>query len=163
MPHVRVRSNCQIFPEVLVSFASPVSTKKVEPKTPVREKIASTINIYRTPNGRLSQEGWEKVMQDLQDSCIKMSLSGVKKIGHRWWQQKKADVPVINISVARKRKSCGTPTMLTLEITRRMMAIQAENYGNLSCRTLCGKVKDEGMNFAHHTVYGWFIVRHLKC
>ena len=56
-----------------------------------------------------------------------MSLKGVKKVGYLWWKQKKAGVPVAKISVARKRKNCGVVTLLTPEIARRMMAIQAEH------------------------------------
>ena len=57
-----------------------------------------------------------------------MSLKGVKKIGYLWWKQKKDGVPVSKISVSRKRKQkCGRPTVLTANIARRMVAIQAEN------------------------------------
>ena len=54
---------------------------KVEPRTPQREVIASTINFYRGSNGRVKAEGWEEVMKELEKAKIKMSLSGVKKIG----------------------------------------------------------------------------------
>ena len=51
------------------------------------------------------------------------------------------------ISVARKRKQkCGSGSKLTPEIARRMMAIQAENFGKLSYRRLCGKMELEGYN-----------------
>ena len=117
----------------LASSSSPVrTTKKVEPKTPQRDIIASTINIYRGTNGRVSAHGWEQVIKDLHDSNITMSLKGVKKIGYPWWNQKKSGVPVTEISVARNRKKCGRSTPLTPTIARRMMAIQAENFGKLS-------------------------------
>ena len=108
---------------------SPVrTTTKVEPRTPTRDVIASTINIYRGTNGRVSAAGWEQVKKDLEDSNIMMSLKGVKKIGYHRWKQKKAGVPVTQISVSRKRKEkCGRPTVLTSDIARRMMAIQAKN------------------------------------
>ena len=85
----------------LASSASPVpTTKKVEPKTPTRDVIASTINIYRGTNGRVSAAGWEQVKKDLEDSNIMMSLKGVKKIGYVWWKQKKEGAPVSKISVS---------------------------------------------------------------
>ena len=119
------------------------TTKKVEPRTPQRDVIASTINYYRGTNGRVSAAGWEQVKKDLKDSNIMMSLNGVKKIGYQWWKQKKAGVPVTQNSVSRKRKEkCGRPTVLTPDIARRMMAIQAEKFGKLSYRRLCidGKI-----------------------
>ena len=57
------------------------------------------------------------------------------------------------ISVARKRKNCGDDTKLMPEIARRMMAIQAEHYGKLSYRRLCGKMELESWNFSFKTVY----------
>ena len=122
----------------LASFASPVpTTEKVEPKTPVRDQIASTANMHRGTNGRVSAAGWEQVIMDLQHACIMMSLKGVKKIGYLWWQQKKASVPVTKISVARKRSSCEVATELTPAIARGIMAIQAKHYGQLSYRRVC--------------------------
>ena len=68
-------------------------------------------------------------MEELEKAKINMSLSGVRKIGVAYMKQKKAGVPVTEISVSRKRKKkCGRPTVLTADIARRMMAIQAENF-----------------------------------
>ena len=84
---------------------SPVRTMtKVEPRTPQREVIASTINFYRGPNGRVKTEGWEQVMKELEKAKIKMSFSGAKKIGVAYMKQKKAGVAVTKISLSRKRK-----------------------------------------------------------
>ena len=57
------------------------TTKKVEPRTPQRDVIASTINYYRGTNGRVSAAGWDQVMVELEKAKINMSLGGVKKIG----------------------------------------------------------------------------------
>ena len=57
------------------------TTTKVEPRTPQRDFIASTINFFRGANGRVKAEGWEQVMKELEKAKIMMSLSGVKKIG----------------------------------------------------------------------------------
>ena len=62
-------------------------------------------------------------MEDLEEAKTNMSLSGVKKIGVAYMKQKKAGVPVNQISVAWKRKNCGASTPLTPDIARRMMAI----------------------------------------
>ena len=77
---------------------------KVEPRTPQRDFIASTINFFRGANGRVNAQGWEQVTAELAKSKIKMSLSGVKKIGVAYMKQKKADVAVTKISLSRKRK-----------------------------------------------------------
>ena len=123
--------------------------------TPVRDRIASTTNIYRGTNGRVSAAGWGQVIKNLQHTCIVMSPRGVKVIVYLWWQQKEAGVPVTKISVARKHKSCGVATKLTPAIARRMMAIQAGHYGQLSYRRLCGKMKLEGIDFRFNTVKSW--------
>ena len=84
---------------------SPVrTTTKVEPRTPQRDFIASTINFFRGANGRVKAEGWEQVMKELEKSKIKMSLSGVKKIGAAYMKQMKAGVPMTEISLSRNRK-----------------------------------------------------------
>ena len=65
-----------------------------------------------------------------------MNLSGVKKTGVAYMKQKKAGIPVTEISVSRKRKrKCGRPTPLTVDIALRVMAIQAKNFGKLSRET----------------------------
>ena len=72
----------------LASSASPVpTTKKVEPRTPQRDVIASTTNYYRGTNGRVSAVGWDQVMEELEKAEINMSLSGVKKIGVAYMKQ----------------------------------------------------------------------------
>ena len=124
---------------------------KVEPRTPQREVIASTINFYRGPNGRVKAEGWEQVMKELEKAKIKMSLSGVKKIGVAYMKQKKAGVAVTKISLSRKRK--GGFTLLPPVIARKTMEIQAKHYGKLSSRRLCGKMKLENLDFSAMTVF----------
>ena len=65
------------------------------------------------PRGQweVKAEGWEQVMEELEKSKIKMSLSGVKKIGVAYMKQMKAGVPMTKISVSRNRK--GGFTSLT--------------------------------------------------
>ena len=133
---------------------SPVrTTTKVEPRTPQRDFIASTINFFRGANGRVNAEGWEQVMEELEKSKIKMSLSDVKKIGGAYMKQMKAGVPMPEISLSRKRK--GGYTSLTPLIARKMMEIQATHHGKLSSRRLCGKMKLENLDFSERSVFNW--------
>jgi len=115
--------------------------------------IASTINFFRGANGRVNAEGWEQVMEELEKSKIKMSLSGVKKIGGAYMKQMKAGVPMPEISLSRKRK--GGYTSLTPLIARKMMEIQATHHGKLSSRRLCGKMKLENLDFSERPVFRW--------
>ena len=60
------------------------------------------------------------------------------------------------ISVSRERKKkCRRPTVLTPDIARRMIAIQAENFGKLLYRKLCGKMKLEDLEFTGNTIFRW--------
>ena len=45
--------------------------------------------------------------------------------------------------------------MLTPEIARRVMAIQAEHQGKLSYPGFCSKMKPGGLEFTAQTIYNW--------
>ena len=114
------------------NFPSPKMT--IELNTPQRERVASTINLFREgPDMRVRPGAWGIITERL--SSFGASLANYKKIGATWLRQFMSGVDPAHISLSRGRKGkCGP--LFECFLTR-MEVTLCRSPGRFSTRAAC--------------------------